>query len=181
MHNSIFPTIFLILYHHNQSKTPAKLHIYFFLCFFASRGALRNHSPSAPTSPCSGKPLPFFDFRRGMGMDFGLQTGRKLVGRHRDLNPGPPAWESGVLAITLRGPPPNFSWYCYDCAIRFTFTSGQHLLLPAPPRPLLPVEPGPWPAAGAGGEAPVLPDLLASRKDDVSTPLKSTSRSERGK
>ncbi len=29
----------------------------------------------------------------------------KLVGRHRDLNPGPPACESGVLAITLRGPP----------------------------------------------------------------------------
>ncbi len=40
--------------------------------------------------PSSGKPLPFFDFRRGMGMD-GLQTGQKLVGRHRDLNPGPPA------------------------------------------------------------------------------------------
>ncbi len=80
------------------------LNSFFFFFFFASRGALRNHSPSAPTSPSSGKPLPFFDFRRGKGMD-GLQTGRKLVGRHRDLNPGPPAWESGVLAITLRGPP----------------------------------------------------------------------------
>ena len=73
--------------------------------FFASRGALRNHSPLAPTSPSSGKPLPFIDFWRGMGMD-GLQTGRKLVGRHRDLNPGPPACESGVLAVTLRG----FMW-----------------------------------------------------------------------
>ncbi len=31
-----------------------------------------------------------FDFRRGMGMDFGLQTDQKLVGRQRDLNPGPP-------------------------------------------------------------------------------------------
>ena len=30
----------------------------------------------------------------------------KLVGRHRDLNPGPPACESGVVTITLRGPPP---------------------------------------------------------------------------
>ena len=38
-----------------------------------------------------------------MGMD-GLQTGRKLVGKHRDLNPGPPACESGVVTITLRGP-----------------------------------------------------------------------------
>ncbi len=38
---------------------------------FASRGALRNNSPSAPTLPFSGKPLPFFDFRRGMGMDLG--------------------------------------------------------------------------------------------------------------
>ena len=28
-----------------------------------------------------------------------------LVGRQRDLNPGPPACESGVVAITLRGPP----------------------------------------------------------------------------
>ncbi len=60
------------------------------LKIFASRGALRNHSPSAPISPSSGKPLPFLDFRLGMGMD-GLQTGRKLVGRHWDLNPGPPA------------------------------------------------------------------------------------------
>ncbi len=34
----------------------------------------------------------FATWRRGMGV-FGLQT---LVGRHRDLNPGPPAWESGV-------------------------------------------------------------------------------------
>ncbi len=42
-------------------------HLNFFV--FASRGALRNHSPSAPTSPFSGKPLPFLDFRRGMGMD----------------------------------------------------------------------------------------------------------------
>ena len=32
----------------------------------------------------------------------GLQT---LVGRHWDSNPGPPACESGVIAITLRGPP----------------------------------------------------------------------------
>ncbi len=76
--------------------------------FFPSRGALRNHSPSVPTSPSSGKPLPFFDFRRGMRMD-GLQTGRKMVGRHRDLNPGPPAWESGVLAVTLRGRPSYYS------------------------------------------------------------------------
>ncbi len=35
---------------------------------------------------------------------FGLQT---LVGRHRDLNPGPPACKSRVVAITLRGPPPK--------------------------------------------------------------------------
>ena len=33
---------------------------------------------------------------------FGFQT---LVGRHRDSNPGPPACKSGVIAITLRGPP----------------------------------------------------------------------------
>ncbi len=33
-----------------------------------------------------GSPCHSFDFRWGMGMD-GLQTGRKLVGRHRDLNP----------------------------------------------------------------------------------------------
>ena len=40
----------------------------------------------------------------------GLLTGWKLVGRHRDLNPGRPPWESGVLAVTLRGPPwPH--WY----------------------------------------------------------------------
>ncbi len=51
-----------------------------------------------------GRPCHYFDFRRGMGMDR-LQTGRKLVGRHRDLNPGPSAWESGVLAVVLRGPP----------------------------------------------------------------------------
>ncbi len=31
---------------------------------------------------------------------FGLQT---LVGWHRDPNPGPPACESGVVAIRLRG------------------------------------------------------------------------------
>ncbi len=35
---------------------------------------------------------------------FWLQT---LVGRHRDLNPGPPACESGIVAITPRGPPPK--------------------------------------------------------------------------
>ncbi len=35
---------------------------------------------------------------------FGLQT---LVGGHRDLNPGPPACESGVIAITLRGAAPS--------------------------------------------------------------------------
>ena len=29
-----------------------------------------------------------------------------LVGRHRDSNAGPHACESGVVAITLRGPPP---------------------------------------------------------------------------
>ncbi len=46
------------------SVTVSKTHF-----FFASRGTLRNHSPSAPTLPSSGKPLPFFDFRRGMGMD----------------------------------------------------------------------------------------------------------------
>ncbi len=28
-----------------------------------------------------------------------------MVGRHRDLNPGPPACESGVVAIALRRPP----------------------------------------------------------------------------
>ena len=39
-----------------------------FFIFFASRGARRSHSPSAPTSPSSGKPLPFLDFRRGMGI-----------------------------------------------------------------------------------------------------------------
>ena len=35
--------------------------------FVASRGALRNHSPSAPTSPSSGKPLPFFDLGGVLG------------------------------------------------------------------------------------------------------------------
>ncbi len=33
---------------------------------------------------------------------YGLQT---LVGQHRDSNPRPPACESGVVDITLRGPP----------------------------------------------------------------------------
>ncbi len=96
------------------SKVSKKVFLFFFYFFKASRGALRNHSPSAPTSPSSGKPLPFFDFRRGMGMDFGLQSDRKLLGRHRDWNPGPPAWESGVLAITLRGPPQTQLYFNTD-------------------------------------------------------------------
>ncbi len=41
-----------------KPRRPSTVFAFFFL--FASRGALRNHSPSAPTSPCSGKPLPFF-------------------------------------------------------------------------------------------------------------------------
>ncbi len=48
--------------------------------FFASRGALRNHSPSAQTSPSSGKPLPLFDFRRGMGMDLGSKLAESWWG-----------------------------------------------------------------------------------------------------
>ncbi len=51
--------------------------------FFASRGALRNHSPSALTLPSSGKPLPFFDFRRGMGMDLGSKLAESLWGSTR--------------------------------------------------------------------------------------------------
>ncbi len=47
---------------------------------------------------------------RGMGMD-GLQTGKKLVRRHRDLNPGSPACESGVVNIMLRRPLPNHESY----------------------------------------------------------------------
>ncbi len=38
--------------------------------FFSSRGALRNHSPSAPTLPSSGKPLPFFDLSKMFGAPF---------------------------------------------------------------------------------------------------------------
>ncbi len=48
--------------------------------FFVSRGALRNHSPSAPTLPSSGKPLPFFDFRRGVGMDLGSKLAESWWG-----------------------------------------------------------------------------------------------------
>ncbi len=48
--------------------------------FFFCPRALRNHSPSAPTSPSSGKPLPFFDFRRGMGMDLGSQLAESWWG-----------------------------------------------------------------------------------------------------
>ncbi len=55
--------------------------------FFGSRGALRNHSPSAPTSPSSGKPLPFFDFRRGMGMDFWAPNWPKVGGSAAGFEP----------------------------------------------------------------------------------------------
>ncbi len=58
--------------------------------FFASHGALWNQSPSAPTSPSSGKPLPFFDFRQGMGMDLGSKLAESWWG-------GTPSYFDNVL------------------------------------------------------------------------------------
>ena len=58
---------------------------------------------------------------------FGLQT---LVGRHRDSNPGPPACESGVVAITLRGPPlPMWHMIEYYHSV-FDFSRYQTVLKP---------------------------------------------------
>ncbi len=45
------------------------------------------------------------DAGKSLPLEFMQKVGRKLVGRHRELNPGPPSCQSGVVAITLRGPP----------------------------------------------------------------------------
>ena len=45
-----------------------------------------------------------------------------LVGLHQDSNPGPPACESGVVAITLRGPPLKKILLCYFVCYQITGT-----------------------------------------------------------
>ena len=64
-----------------------------------------------------------------------------LVGRHRDSNAGPHACESGVVAITLRGPPPpvKLCWpYCLKRNTIFLFAF--FLLLRTAPLPFRSME-----------------------------------------
>ncbi len=74
----------------------------YFFCVIPDARPLAHTIPHGPFQGGGGDPWRIFATRRrGMGV-FGLQT---LAGRHRDLNFGPPACESGVVAITLRGQP----------------------------------------------------------------------------
>ncbi len=79
--------------------------LYFILFFFCFPWGSPEPQSFGPNIAFFREALAILWLWRGMGMDFGLQTGGKLVGRHRELNLGPPAWESGVLAIALQGPP----------------------------------------------------------------------------
>ncbi len=82
---------------------------------------------------------------------FGLQT---LVGKHRDLNPRPPACESGVVAIALRGPPQILALFAF-----FKVNLAPFLPPGLPPvhraAQVQPGRPGLVPAPALGGAAGV--------------------------
>ncbi len=114
-----------------------------FIYFLSSRvlGLRRTPSHMAPFGG-EGPLTHLCDLEAGYG---GVWAPNFLVGRHRDLNPRPPACKSGVVAITLRGPPRNF---LYNIDKNYSEFFPAQFLKTEPPPPASPKE-----RAGPPGQA----------------------------